>query len=569
MAEEEPQTLPFSPQQGSQGLQLGGLALPQASFNGLPMGQFSAPSGGTDLVMRALQGFASGMQGKAPPWQETELAKQRTALQGGQLGMQAQQLQSQLAQQSMDMFLKSRDYVQSLPEESRAKAIEFFVPQLMNTHTLVSRAGVPTTPFDAETAKSLLSEPRAMDVWLKNQLDASPEDLAVAKSLKTSGEAQAFLEKRKKERTAVLIPKIQAPLTAYIEQRKALKQQTVPGAGLSMSEVLTAIDEALEQVPEEQLKAQYGVTKEMAKDAVTQFLASEGGGKFLERQGVVTKDRTPSQLGLTETLSQAIQSDPLFAQRGLSIQDWPMLSATDRQTFGARAKQRIHSEQVELREAEARATYELEQSKLIDPKHQARLVDIEALSTTGKLVKPIGKPLTNREARSGRYADIEPEQEKALRAIERTIPTIDTLFMQAKQLFTETDPARAVAQGSSKYIAGILKQNPAAGLYLDSREGFLSTISKALGSEVGVLTDRDINRVKVTFPSFGDTAQAVALKEQIIRNIVATQQESIRSEVVGRPIEGYRTRMEVFLKELEKVHGRNRERDVTNIIRER
>jgi len=60
----------------------------------------------------------------------------------------------------------------------------------------------------------------------------------------------------------------------------------------------------------------------------------------------------------------------------------------------------------------------------------------------------------------------------------------------------------------------------AAAAYKDTVEAFLSKLSRASG-EKGVLTDRDIDRIKKAMPKFTDAPETVTRKMQIVRSILS------------------------------------------------
>jgi hypothetical protein len=62
--------------------------------------------------------------------------------------------------------------------------------------------------------------------------------------------------------------------------------------------------------------------------------------------------------------------------------------------------------------------------------------------------------------------------------------------------------------------------DPAVVTYMHTRELTLSNIAKKLGGEVGVLTDRDIERIKKALPALSDTQESAAAKMRFIYNYI-------------------------------------------------
>ena len=64
-----------------------------------------------------------------------------------------------------------------------------------------------------------------------------------------------------------------------------------------------------------------------------------------------------------------------------------------------------------------------------------------------------------------------------------------------------------------------------AKVYADKKDGMLSVISKTIGKETGVLTDRDIIRVSNMLPGFTDTERTREMKMEFLKSLTETTKE--------------------------------------------
>jgi len=74
--------------------------------------------------------------------------------------------------------------------------------------------------------------------------------------------------------------------------------------------------------------------------------------------------------------------------------------------------------------------------------------------------------------------------------------------------------------GRTVGVAGKLGANDDVVTFEDTKELILSNIAKKLGGEVGVLTDKDIERIKVALPSLKDSKQTAEDKIKFVTNYV-------------------------------------------------
>lgn len=103
---------------------------------------------------------------------------------------------------------------------------------------------------------------------------------------------------------------------------------------------------------------------------------------------------------------------------------------------------------------------------------------------------------------------------------------LNTLQQSYNQLIrvglTARSPGLGRLGGLSGTLASIAQSSPEAAAYNDTKQAFLSILSRATG-ERGVLTDYDIKRIEKAIPDFYDTPQTAERKWQMIRDIITAK----------------------------------------------
>src|SRR3990167_176012 len=169
---------------------------------------------------------------------------------------------------------------------------------------------------------------------------------------------------------------------------------------------------------------------------------------------------------------------------------------------------------------------------------QMRAIQQEVARVAGrkKLLEPVTDPavLTGTGAAygtpgteiAGRY--IVPEKARdqmaKLGQVRETMKEIERL---ATQLLTadETNPLAQKAQLVQLHtVAGLGagKLGTAAKMFQSTRQAFLGTFARTLAAEVGVLTEGDINRIKLSLQDFSDSRQLSQQKMNYIKQLMNT-----------------------------------------------
>ena len=140
---------------------------------------------------------------------------------------------------------------------------------------------------------------------------------------------------------------------------------------------------------------------------------------------------------------------------------------------------------------------------------------------------------TSRQAMEQGAVRVTSKQKESIAAMQNVGAIVDSTKQMSARLITATNPIEAAAQFTKLTLAAKASANAVAAVYEDSKEAFLGVLARALGGERGVLTDRDINRIRKLLPSFGDTAVIRDLKMGLIDNFVLTAQEALRGTLFG------------------------------------
>lgn len=163
-------------------------------------------------------------------------------------------------------------------------------------------------------------------------------------------------------------------------------------------------------------------------------------------------------------------------------------------------------------------------------------LSFEELSRTvdPKTLEPMSPGTTKREALQRRAVHITEKQKENLAGLDQVTALVDTIGAMADNLITAPNAMQAALQGTQLTAGAFAKTNTVAASYQDSRQAVLGVISRYLGGERGVLTDRDIFRIDKWLPGFRDTKQIKDMKMGTIRIILGVAQEAQKRKVTGQ-----------------------------------
>lgn len=163
---------------------------------------------------------------------------------------------------------------------------------------------------------------------------------------------------------------------------------------------------------------------------------------------------------------------------------------------------------------------------------RSNLVDRKAFMEKDQIKQP-PPGTTAGGTRSGDYVEMTDKQREDWSGIVNSGATLKTLFDMVDPLITATTPAQALKQYGKLSLGAVAKTNPAAATYLADSEAFSSRMARVFGSEVGVLTQGDVNRWKNALPSFGDTKEVLAKKREVFFSIYKQTREMYKKKIGG------------------------------------
>lgn len=182
-------------------------------------------------------------------------------------------------------------------------------------------------------------------------------------------------------------------------------------------------------------------------------------------------------------------------------------------------------------------------ARLEEPAKQTDLTNIFSAKQllTNHMLAPVGPQSTRQLRTDVDNVSVSPDEQIKYANITKSKLAGKDLFDMAEKLFTDTS-ALGVASRTSQMLlldspltAGPVKlANPALGAYHDDLEAWAGNNAKALGGEVGVLTNVDIDRWVRTFPTGSDNPKTVKLKRKIFERMTDLVRDTQEQILAGR-----------------------------------
>lgn len=163
---------------------------------------------------------------------------------------------------------------------------------------------------------------------------------------------------------------------------------------------------------------------------------------------------------------------------------------------------------------------------------RSNLIDRNEFLKHDKLVNP-PQGATEGATRSGAYVEMTDKQREDWGNLVNSGATLQTLFDEIEPLITAESPAKAAKQFARLHLEAATKKNPKATTYLADSEAFSSRMARVFGSEVGVLTNPDVERWRRALPTFGDTKQVVAEKKKLFMGIYKQTKDMYKKKIAG------------------------------------
>lgn len=192
--------------------------------------------------------------------------------------------------------------------------------------------------------------------------------------------------------------------------------------------------------------------------------------------------------------------------------------------------------------------------------HGAKIPETKPLPTTAltnlrnpETLEPLPYGTTAEEAQTMGAIRVSQKNVDTLKDLDNTDVLINQIDAITKRLMSATSPVEAISGGALKKAGAITRMAPLASAYNDQKSAFLGVISRTMGGERGVLTDRDISRIENSLPGFTDTRQLRDYKISTIKNLMGVAKQAARAKLVGGDVDtsAMRAQIDRQLDELE------------------
>jgi hypothetical protein len=198
-------------------------------------------------------------------------------------------------------------------------------------------------------------------------------------------------------------------------------------------------------------------------------------------------------------------------------------------------------------------------------KERSNIIDRKEFLKTGKLVLP-PRGVTEGQLRGGDYTEITDKMKEAWGEIENSGQTLKSLFDMVEPLITAKTPAQALKQYANLSVGAISKRNPAAATYAADSEAFSSRMARVFGSEVGVLTQGDVERWKRALPTFGDTIEVKNQKKKVFMDIFNQSRAMAMKKIAGEDISGDVVKLQATLNIVDKINPPSIDEDFDTLL---
>jgi hypothetical protein len=440
--------------------------------------------------------------------------------------------------------------------EQQEQFVKMWSPRLAERHNRLTGSDTMT----AEDAAGMLSRPGSVDGLITGMADVDDQtrrNYLLVRRAKGAAEAEKYLDDARKRMITAAgerIPGILDPIIDAMTQENSGRAPLIPAV---VKRVTDAIDTMEAQEPGS-VRRRFGVSPQMAKDAVSGYGNTEQGKRYYEGRGLKTSKVVPSltDLKIGEDLATAIIEDPEFQKRGIPITDLGTLSAEEQTRLRVRGQNRLESrkaaEKAEGRSQAAADKAQADRDKpVLDP---GSYVDRDHMRESGGEVRPPQFEITKGDVQSGRYIKVTAKQREAVASADQAHEQATTIFNNADKLITAETVYGAGAQKIALETGAFTGAIPDAAA-LKGQIKALSQIARALG-EKGVLTDTDIERILALMPAFGDTVHVLGAKREYLVKILQTSKDTARAQMLGEDVSVYRKRLRVLGEEAERAVAR-------------
>lgn len=454
----------------------------------------------------------------------------------------------ELQKQYMSLLKESATAFATLDPDTQSRMLPIFGPMIAKLNTL---AGVN---IDPEHLKTAFTQPGAVEAMANVFLDSGAfqddEKKAImegAKGLKGPA-LKTYYDDVQGKKIAQMEPRLRQEMPALVASvRRTL---TKPDAPLNVSEFQAAL-----------AKMDPSAKDPLVGQVIAKVMADDG---FVENLGLISSGRSKKAGEVAEEVKGAEAKAQVAPERlGKDFNRFAQDMFPGKrvnQLTGAESKavnDRIDAEAAKVSALQGSEVANVKLAQPLSPKERADLTDVNGLVKNLDLVQPPAGT-THRDvasgAKGGQYVDITEKQKGKVEGLKKSKAIIDQIFGLADQVITAKTPAEAFVQRGQKPAEALFKTNPQAAAYRDAREAFVGNLSREIGSEKGVLTDRDVTRMGDALPNFSDTATVKEIKKALINDIWTAGRESTVNEISGKPTD--RKKVDDLLNRLEQVNNK-------------
>lgn len=146
--------------------------------------------------------------------------------------------------------------------------------------------------------------------------------------------------------------------------------------------------------------------------------------------------------------------------------------------------------------------------------------------------------------------NVSPKQRRLLTEMDESRALLNEVTGITDRLITAENAPQGVARGT-KLLAQSYLPGTLAKIYGDKKPAFLGVLSRTLGAEKGVLTDRDITRISNAMPSFYETVESKNFKNRTLDLILDAATDARHRAIFGGKPAVNRARLDALLDQLE------------------
>lgn len=257
---------------------------------------------------------------------------------------------------------------------------------------------------------------------------------------------------------------------------------------------------------------------------------------IIQREGGQQADVTPEQV--VQEQPQATPQDDISQLRQQKLQVEGMVARTPQQESQKEAAINFIDGQIkDLQGQIPKDTAESSATKTINAIHLSQTGKSFDDGTQATQLAALQEQQRRSVAVSAARAEVKVgiDVREDIAALDNTNLIVDTLDKLSGSIITAKGAGEAIKQRVSLSAGALAKTNETASTYKDQREQFTGVLSRSLGGEKGVLTDRDIARITKGLPQFGDTKKIRDFKMGVIKLLIDTAIESKKRLLNNQP----------------------------------